>query len=516
MHKCKGTCREYNQTYKTSSVVMSDEKNPTEVKTEENSAVEAPKVEATAPVESSEEKPATEQETVEATAPAETAETAAPAEATATEESTADSAAENAAPAAEAAKEPAPEEPSYDAAALNAELREKKAKRETIEVEGLRRVRGGILVSYKNMHLFLPTSHLSLKSNPSENELLALLRKSFEVHVHEIAKDESSRVIVTRRWLLRKERVKDVKVGEVVEGKVSSLTEFGAFVNIGDVDGMVHVSRISRNRVDKPSDVLKKGDVVKVVVKDVDASKGRISLSMKELEPSPWDEVESKIKAGDQFTGKIKSITDFGAYVEVAPGLEGLVHVSELSWARRLKTPREMFKNGQDMDVQVISVSAQDKKISLSHKLRTENPWDKMEEVFPIGSTVKGKVKELLQRGAVIELSGEVDAFMPKGKMHPDYRTNKKKLELGEELELSVMDVVPDNQSLIVGMSGFDQTAEGEEKKGRPRSGGRKQGGGGGGRRANIPQDRKSNSNVTLMDLLSEEERKKLFGDENS
>ncbi len=488
---------------------MSDEKNPTEVKTEETATVEQHQQAAETPEASSEPTPAAkESETAETPA----ADAAAPQESAESEPTTSEEKAADSSDGAEAPAEEKSSEPSYDAEALNAELREKKAKRETIEVEGLRRVRGGILVSYKNMHLFLPTSHLSLKSNPSENELLALLRKKFEVHVHEIAKDESSRVIVTRRWILRKERVKDVKVGEVVEGKVSSLTEFGAFVNIGDVDGMVHVSRISNNRVDKPSDVLKKGDVVKVVVKDVDAAKGRISLSMKELEPSPWDDVETKVQPGDQLTGKIKSITDFGAYVEVLPGLEGLVHVSELSWARRLKTPREMFKNGQDMDVQVISVSSKDQKISLSHKLRTENPWDKMEEVFPIGSTVKGKIKELLQRGAVVQLSDEVDAFMPKGKMHPDYRSNKKKLEVGEELELSVMDVVPDNQSLIVGMSGFDQGSD-KDEKGKPRGGGGRRHGGGG-RRANIPQDRKSNSNVTLMDLLSEEERKKLFGED--
>lgn len=455
------------------------------------------------------------------------------------------------APAAEQG-EAAPEEPKqpeYDVDALYAELAEAKEKNETVDVQGVRRVRGGILADYKHMPLFLPTSHLSLKANPSENDLLSLIHKTFPVHVHELSQDDKSRVIITRRKLLRRELMNDFKVGQQVEGRVSSITDFGAFVDIGGVDGMVHVSRISRRRINHPGDVLKKGDTIKAIIKDIDAGGERISLSMKELEEDSWDNVSQEFPTGTRHKGIVRGLTDFGAYVQLKPGVEGLVHISEMSWARRIKHPSELLQEGQEIEVEVLDVSEEKKKISLGYKQTQNNPWDTMADRFAIGSELGATVKEVLPRGVVVTLADDVDAFLPKGKMHPSLKNQKTPFSVGDSVQVLVMDVVPENHSLIVGMEGFDQKSEqgggggGRQSGGPGGQGGGRQGGpggqgGGGGRRDNRGdrgdrgdrsnrgnRDRNdrggnptqalgtSSQNVTLLELLSDDEKRKLFGE---
>lgn len=437
------------------------------------------------------------------------------------------------APEAEAAPEE-PKQPEYDVDALYAELAEAKGKNETVDVEGIRRVRGGILAEYKHMPLFLPTSHLSLKANPSENDLLSLIHKTFPVHVHELSQDDKSRVIITRRKLLRRELMNEFQVGQQVEGRVSSITDFGAFVDIGGVDGMVHVSRISRRRINHPGDVLKKGDTIKAVIKDIDAGGERISLSMKELEEDSWENVAQEFPSGTRQKGIVRGLTDFGAYVQLKPGVEGLVHISEMSWARRIKHPSELLQEGQEIEVEVLDVSEEKKKISLGYKQTQSNPWDTMADRFAIGSELGATVKEVLPRGVVVTLADDVDAFLPKGKMHPSLKNQKTPFSVGDSVQVLVMDVVPENHSLIVGMEGFDQKAE------QGGGGGGRQGGGGGGRQGGggrRDRDRgdrsggrggrdrgdrggnptqalgTSSQNVTLLELLSDDEKRKLFGD---
>lgn len=443
-----------------------------------------------------------------------------------------------------------PKQPEYDVDALYAELAEAKEKNETVDVQGVRRVRGGILADYKHMPLFLPTSHLSLKANPSENDLLSLIHKTFPVHVHELSQDDKSRVIITRRKLLRRELMNDFKVGQQVEGRVSSITDFGAFVDIGGVDGMVHVSRISRRRINHPGDVLKKGDTIKAIIKDIDAGGERISLSMKELEEDSWDNVSQEFPTGTRHKGIVRGLTDFGAYVQLKPGVEGLVHISEMSWARRIKHPSELLQEGQEIEVEVLDVSEEKKKISLGYKQTQNNPWDTMADRFAIGSELGATVKEVLPRGVVVTLADDVDAFLPKGKMHPSLKNQKTPFSVGDSVQVLVMDVVPENHSLIVGMEGFDQKSEqggggGGRQSGGPggQGGGGRQGGpggqgGGGGRRDNRGdrgdrgdrsnrgnRDRNdrggnptqalgtSSQNVTLLELLSDDEKRKLFGE---
>ncbi len=414
----------------------------------------------------------------------------------------------------------APKQPEYDVEQLYPEIVTAKNGKATLEVTGLRRVRGGILVGYKGMPLFLPTSHLSLKANPSENELLGLIQQSFPVHVHELNDEDKTKVIVTRRKILRVDHMKDFQVGQIVEGKVVSFTDFGAFVNLGGVDGMVHVSAISRRRINHPSEVLKKGDTVRAVIKDINESGQRLSLSMRELEPNPWQGAAAEFAPGTRHKGKVKSLTAFGVYVELKAGVEGLVHISEMSWARRIKHPSEIFQAGQEIEVQVLEISEEKQKVSLGYKQTQPNPWATIAERFKVGDKIEGVVREAIERGVVVNIADDIDAFMPKGKMHPSLRGKSQPFQVGDKIEgLFVMDVVPDNHSLILGMEGFDQGGGGNkpERSDRPERGDR----GDRGERRPRPQQQEQvvipeqKQEVSLADLLSDDEKRKLFSSEN-
>ncbi|MCU0426612.1 MAG: S1 RNA-binding domain-containing protein [Candidatus Kapabacteria bacterium] len=419
---------------------------------------------------------------------------------------------------APASAEPtAPKQPEYDVEKLYPEIVAAKNSKSTLDVVGLRRVRGGILVGYKGMPLFLPTSHLSLKANPSENELLGLIQQTFPVHVHELNDDDKTKVIVTRRKLLRADHLKDFQVGQTVEGKVVSFTEFGAFINLGNVDGMVHVSAISRRRINHPSEVLKKGDTVRAVIKEINEAGQRLSLSMRELEPDPWSGAAAEFTPGSKHKGKVKSLTPFGAYIELRPGVEGLIHISEMSWARRIKHPSELFQAGQEIEVQVLEISEEKQKVSLGYKQTQPNPWATIAERFKVGDKIEGTVREAIERGVVVNIANDIDAFMPKGKMHPSLRGKANPFQVGDKIEgLFVMDVVPENHSLILGMEGFDQGANKPERGDRPERGER---GERGERRPQRQQQEQvavpeQKQDVSLADLLSDDEKRKLFSSE--
>jgi len=443
--------------------------------------------------------------------PAAIAQEAAPVAAS-TQESTSPS---SDAPQADAVVPEAPKQPEYDVEQLYPEIVAAKNGKTTLEVIGLRRVRGGILVGYKGMPLFLPTSHLSLKANPSENELLGLIQQTFPVHVHELNDEDKTKVIVTRRKILRVDHMKDFQVGQIVEGKVVSFTDFGAFVNLGGVDGMVHVSAISRRRINHPSEVLKKGDTVRAVIKDINESGQRLSLSMRELEADPWQGAAAEFTPGSRHKGKVKSLTAFGVYVELKAGVEGLVHISEMSWARRIKHPSEIFQVGQEIEVQILEISEEKQKVSLGYKQTQPNPWATIAERFKVGDKIEGVVREAIERGVVVNIADDIDAFMPKGKMHPSLRGKAQPFQVGDKIEgLFVMDVVPDNHSLILGMEGFDQGANKPERSERPERSDR----GERGERRPRPQQQEQvaipeqKQEVSLADLLSDDEKRKLFG----
>ena len=229
---------------------------------------------------------------------------------------------------------------------------------ETINVEVIAIAKGGLRVVYNNVPLFLPASHFLLEKNIKEDKLESAVGNKFDVKVTEVKQiGEGKIVIVSRKDLILKELWENIKVGEEVEGKVSSITNFGVFLDLGGVEGLIHVSRLSHSHIDNPKNHFHKGDLLKVKVVEIDKKNGKITLSRKALEDSPWKGAEEKFKAGETVKGKIKRLTDFGAYVELAPGVEGLLRVSELSWAMRINKPSDILEENQEIALYVVPLS---------------------------------------------------------------------------------------------------------------------------------------------------------------
>jgi small subunit ribosomal protein S1 len=386
-----------------------------------------------------------------------------------------------------------------------AEVKQAFQENKPIEVNVYSRVRGGLRVFYKEAPLFLPASHFHLKKSPTDEELLEVVGKNITVKVHEIQEyDEGSMaVIVSRKKLLEDELWDSFKVGQVVEGTVSSIATFGVFIDLGGVEGLIHVSRLAPYRIDNLKEHFKIGDTLKAVIVEVDKANKRIALSRKELvDTKKWPATEEKYGVGTRHTGVVRRMTDFGAFVELEPMVEGLLRTPEISWTRRLRRPSEMLKVGDKVEVVVIDFNAEKKTISLSMKRTQENPWPKLHEKYPINSVYEGKVLQVVPQGCVVSISPELDGFLPRSKMKKILRGNKIPLKQGDRLKVYIADIVPEEESLILGL------AE-EEEDTAPRS---------------APQNPKRNPNpknyetkplssgISIMDMLSDEEREKLMG----
>ncbi|WP_125766488.1 30S ribosomal protein S1 [Lapidilactobacillus wuchangensis] len=257
------------------------------------------------------------------------------------------------------------------------EIEDKFKAGETLEVKVREVVKGGLVVD-AGVRGFIPAS---MVDDHYVDDLKKYVGQSFEVKIIEIEPSEN-RLILSRRELVKEEKAaKKAEIfakllpGDVVEGKVARLTNFGAFIDLGGIDGLVHISEISHDHVDKPSDVLKVGQDVKVKVLSVDADKDRISLSMKALQPGPWDKIAEIAPVGSAIEGTVKRLTTFGAFVEVAPGVEGLVHISQISH-QHIATPNDVLKEGEKVQVKVLSEDPENKRLSLSIKALTEKPGE--------------------------------------------------------------------------------------------------------------------------------------------
>lgn len=323
---------------------------------------------------------------------------------------------------------------------------------ETINVEVIAKAKGGLRVVYNNVPLFLPASHFSLAKNVKDDDLDIAVNSKFDVKVTEVKQiGDGKIVIVSRKDLILKELWENIKVGDEIEGKVSSLTNFGVFLDLGGVEGLIHVSRLSHNHIDNPKNHFHKGDILKVKVIEIDKKKGKITLSKKALEDSPWKGAEEKFKVGETVTGKIKRLTDFGAYVELAPGVEGLLRVSELSWAMRINKPSDILEENQDIEVKVLQISEEKGQAALSIKQNQDNPWPALAEKYSKGTETVGKIEKVFEKGAIIRLNDEVDAFMPVSRINVlKSSEDDKPLKLGAEISVKVIDSIAKDESLVV------------------------------------------------------------------
>jgi ribosomal protein S1 len=462
---------------------------------EEPKAEEAPKVEAAPADEVKAEEPAPAEEPKAEETPA--------AEAPKQEESTP---AEAPAEEAKAKEDDAKSQRQKHFEELYAEMEEFQKNKSVVEVNVKARIRGGLRVHYKELQMFLPASHFTLKRTPTEEELQEAVGKNLNVQIHEIQEYDEGRkaVIVSRKNLLMTEFWGAINEGDIVEGRVSSVANFGVFVDLGGVEGLVHISRLSQIHVKDPNDLYKKGDEIKVVVVELDKEKNRIALSRKELEESPWTGVEAEFAPGKVCKGIVRRLTEFGAYIELKPGVDGLLRNAELSWTKRIKKPSELLSVDQEIDIEVLAVSEEKHTVSLSYKKTQPNPWPEIPAKFPIGTEIEGLVAQVMPQGAIVSISEEIDGFMPRSKMRGMLRGKKIPFQPGDKVEVIIADLNPGEESLILTPKIDENSAQEQQpRQQRSRSGG--------GKKIDPANTPEGNASFSMGDLLSEKAKEKLM-----
>jgi small subunit ribosomal protein S1 len=317
-------------------------------------------------------------------------------------------------------------------------------------------VKGGVSVDV-GVRAFMPASRSGAK-DAAEMEKLVGQEISCRIIKLEVADED---VVVDRRAVQEEDeraskerRYSEIKEGETVQGVVRSLTDYGAFVDIGGVDALLHVADISWGRVNKPADVLAAGQQIEVKVLKVDSAKRRIALGMKQLQPHPWDLVSEKYKAGERVNGSVTRVTDFGAFVELEKGIEGLIHLSEMSWSKKARKPADVLKPGEQVEVMVLGVNQADRRISLGLKQALGDPWTEAAQKFPVGSVVEAPVASLTKFGAFVQLAEGVEGMIHIGDISAEKRLNHPQdaLKVGQAVKAQVLEVDVERRRLRLGM----------------------------------------------------------------
>ncbi|MGB2752308.1 MAG: 30S ribosomal protein S1 [Pyrinomonadaceae bacterium] len=333
-----------------------------------------------------------------------------------------------------------------------------------IMIKVIDKTKGGLRVDVKGIEAFLPGSQID--SRPIRS-LDAYIGQELEAKVIKFSRRRNN-IVLSRKALTdvevnaqKAETLANIDVGYMVEGVIKNLTEYGAFVDIGGIDGLLHVTDMSWGRIHHPADQFKVNDHIQVKVLKLDREKEKVSLGFKQLQPDPWSTVVEVYPVDTQLKGIVSSVTDYGVFVELEAGVEGLVHVSELSWARRSQSPKRMFTKGQEVDVQVLGVDTVEKRISLSMKQFQENPWDLIDIRYPIGTKIRGKVRNLTDFGAFIELEEGIDGLVhvsdiswAKKIKHP-----KDVLKKDQEVEAIVTSIDKNGQRLSLSMKDLTPSA---------------------------------------------------------
>ena len=317
-------------------------------------------------------------------------------------------------------------------------------------------VKGGLSVDV-GVRAFMPASRSGVRDAA---EMAKLVEQEIRCRITKLDEAEED-LVVDRRVIAEEEecagkerRYSEVEVGATVHGTVRSLTDYGAFVDIGGVDALLHVSDISRSRVSKPADVLSVGQEIEVKVLKIDAEKRRISVGMKQLEPDPWDSVAAKYQPGERTRGTVTRVMDFGAFVELEPGIEGLIHVSEMSWAKKVRTPSDVVKPGDTVEAVILGVSAGERRISLGLKQTLGDPWADVATKFAVGSAVEGPVTSLTNFGAFIQLAEGIEGMIHVSDMSAEKRINHPQdmLKVGQSVKAQVLEVDTEKRRVKLGM----------------------------------------------------------------
>ncbi|XXJ18197.1 30S ribosomal protein S1 [Desulfovibrio caledoniensis] len=321
----------------------------------------------------------------------------------------------------------------------------------------IRRIKGGYTVDLGGVEAFLPGSHVDLRPVP---DMDALVNQEFDFKILKINRRRSN-VIVSRRVLLEEMRseqrdklLETLEEGQVVQGKVKNITEYGVFIDLGGLDGLLHITDMSWKRIKHPKEMVGLGDDLELKILNFDREGQKVSLGLKQLVPDPWENIAEKYPEGSRFTGVITNLADYGAFVELENGVEGLVHISEMSWTRKLRHPSQMVKVGEEVEVIVLGVDPEKKRISLGMKQISPNPWDVVAEKYPEGTVLEGAIKNITEFGVFIGIEEGID-----GLIHVSDISWTKKIrhpsevyKAGDSVQAKVLTVDKENEKFTLGV----------------------------------------------------------------
>lgn len=320
----------------------------------------------------------------------------------------------------------------------------------------IRKVKGGLMVDI-GMEAFLPGSQIDNKKIKSLDEYVG---HEFEFKILKI-NSERKNIVVSRRELLEEERIsrkaellENIQEGEVRIGVVKNITDFGVFLDLDGIDGLLHITDMTWKRIRHPSEMVELGQELEVMILHVDKDKGRVALGMKQKETNPWEEIEKRYPVGTKVAGRIVNLVPYGAFIEIEPGIEGLIHVSEMSWVKNVSDPSEIVKKGDEVEAIVLSIQKEEGKISLGIKQTEKNPWDNVEAKYPLGSSVEAEIRNLTNYGAFVELEPGIDGLIHisdlswiKKVSHPS-----EVLKKGDRVEAIVLSVDKESKKITLGV----------------------------------------------------------------
>ena len=368
-----------------------------------------------------------------------------------------------------------------------------------IKVKVNKIVKGGLLANLGSLTCFIPASHVSLKRNVN---LKKYIGKTLNVMVIELDKN-SKNIVVSRKFLELEEKEKrkeavlsNLEEGKIVKGRVSSITKFGVFVDLGGVDGLIHPENLSWGWVKDPREVVKLNEEIEVKVLKLDKDKGKISLGLKQTKPDPWSVVEEKYKVGSQVSGKVTHLTNFGAFVEIEKGLEGLIHISDLSWDKRISHPKEVVYVGQLVNVKVLDINAKEKRMALGLKQTQPDPWQSLMEKYKVGDVISGKVEEITNFGVFVNLAPGIDGLIHVSELDSEYVHHPEKItSVGEYIKAEIVEINPEKRRIRLSVKKLKEREEKEKEQKEENS---------------IPESIEKDEEVVIGDFIKEDIRKKL------
>jgi len=326
-------------------------------------------------------------------------------------------------------------------------------------VEGVitSRVRGGLIVMIDGVEAFLPGSQVDITP---VHDAEPYINQKYDFKVIKIS-DERRNIIVSRRELLedrqankKRDLLLTLQKNQIRKGRVKNITEFGAFVDLDGLDGLLHITDMSWGRIKHPSELVRVGQELDVMILDVDLDRDRVSLGLKQAQANPWEGIENRYPVGSRLRGKVVNLMPYGAFVEIEPGIEGLVHVSEFSWTKRVTRASDMLNMGDEVDVVVLSINRADQKIALGMRQTESNPWDTVQDRYPVGSRISGKVRNFTSYGAFVELEEGIDGMIHVSDISWTRKINhpSEMLQKGQPVDAVVLDVDPANQRISLGL----------------------------------------------------------------